>query len=109
MPRKSPKPKGRVVAEMVHIDDLYPKGPEDYDPDCCCAMCLDMSIAIGRRNEAAAYRKMRREGKGKIARMIWKAQKRVQAAVVEQVAHALFYAEPDSKQPKIGLAALIAD
>lgn len=92
---------------MVHIDDLYPKGPEDYDPNCCCAMCLDISIARGRRQEADMYRQLRRDGKGKIARLVWSKRKQADAVFVEKLTHDLFYSDPSPSQPRSGLAALI--
>ena len=82
---------GRIVAQIVSLDDLYhPETPEHYDPDCCCAYCLDVSIARARRSEAAMYKRMRREGRGKIARLLWRKVKNAQKIAAEQIANELF-------------------
>jgi len=98
-----------IEVRRVHIDDLYPKSPAEYDPDCCCAMCLDISIANDRREEAAMYRQMRRDGKGKLAREVWKATNLAAANIVDRISQDLYYSDPNPTGPKTGLAALIAD
>jgi hypothetical protein len=98
-----------IEVRRVHIDDLYPKSPAEYDPDCCCAMCLDISIAKARRQEAAMYRQMRRDGQGKLARLVWKKSKRAIADLSDRIAQDLFYSDSNPTGPKTGLAALLAD
>jgi hypothetical protein len=100
---------GRVVEEWVSLDDLYhPHTLEHFDPNCCCAYCLDVSIANARRQEAKMYRDLRREGKGRIARLLWKKMKRAEVITAKRMAENLFSSSFSSK-PVGGLSSLFWD
>lgn len=98
----------QIEVRRVTLDDLYhPQTLADYDPNCCCAFCLDVSYARSRRNQAATYRAMRREGNGKLARLYWRAEKRAIKVGTIALAQKLF---SESTGPHIGgLQALLAD
>lgn len=101
--------KGEVICEMVSLDDLYhPHTLEHYDPECCCAYCLDVSIARARRADAKFYRQLRRDGKGKLARLIWKKIKAAEKKAAAALAESLFNSPADPNQIG-GLQALLAD
>jgi hypothetical protein len=100
---------GEVVEEWVSLDDLYhPHTPEHFDPNCCCAYCLDVSIAKARLQEAKMYRDLRREGKGRIARLLWKKMKRAKSITANRMAEQLFSSGSDP-EPVGGLSALFGD
>jgi hypothetical protein len=100
---------GEVVEEWVSLDDLYhPHTPEHFDPNCCCAYCLDVSIAKARRETAKMYRDLRREGKGKIAKLLWKKLKAAQRIYTNRMAENLF-SSSSSPKPVGGLSSLFWD
>jgi hypothetical protein len=101
---------GEIVAEMVSLDDLYhPHTLAHYDPECCCAYCLDVSIAKARRVQAEFYRKLRRSGQGKLARLYWKKMTAAEKIMADSISDSLFSSSSVSSNQIGGLQSLFAD
>ncbi len=97
-----------IECEMVSLDDLYhPHTLEHYDPECCCAYCLDVSIARARQKTANAYRSMRKSGKGKIARLLWKRTRAAEKILQAKIADQLFSESSTPPRSVGGLQALL--
>lgn len=96
-----------LVEEIITLDNLYhPHTLEHYHPECCCGFCLDVSIAKARREQAAFWRDLRRNGRGRLARALWKKQTAILSGLADDFANRLF-SEPSSDQTG-GLQALLA-
>jgi hypothetical protein len=102
---------GEIVAEMVPLDDLYhPHTLEHYDPECCCAYCLDVSIGKARRGQAEFYRKLRRAGQGKMARLCWKKLRAAEKSMAISIGERLFSSSGSVSGRQIGgLQSLFGD
>lgn len=101
---------GEIVEERISLDDPYhPHTLEHFDPECCCAFCLDVSIAKARVGQAKFYRDLRRKGQGKIARLCWKKMKAAEKIMAIGIGEQLFSSGSGPDNQIGGLSSLFGD